>query len=153
MKKSPIPYQTLIVVCDGRKALFLRNVGDEVYPNLQVVRSLADRPNPPTHLQGTDKPGRTLDRASGQHSAVEQSDWHSLAEADFARHIADGLERSAEAHEFTKLIVVAPPRTLAELRANLPDKVQHLILAEYHKDLTKHPVHEIEHWLTASSES
>ncbi len=150
MEKHQIPRQALVLVCDGRKALFLRNAGDEAFPDLKVVRILADKPNPPTHLQGTDKPGRTLDRASGRRSSVEQTDWHLLAEADFAREIAQALEKQAEAGDLGKLIIVAPPRTLAELRASLSERVRASVIAEHHKDLTKHPVHEIERLLTAS---
>lgn len=146
-----IPNQALILVCDGRKALFLRNEGDEVFPNLTVARILTGQPNPPTHLQGTDKPGRTLDRASGRHSPVEQTDWHLLAEAAFAHEIATALDREAAAGTFKDLIIVAPPRTLAELRVSFSQMVRQCIIAEHHKDLTKHPVGEIEDWLIAKS--
>ena len=147
MDKHPIPAQALILVCDGRKALFLRNVGDEVFPNLKVVKILADRPNPPTHLQGTDRPGRVLDRASGRHSAVEQSDWHELEEAEFARTVATALNERTAAGDVDKIIIVAPPRTLAELRTSFSETVRGRVIAEHHKDLTKHPVHEIERML------
>jgi hypothetical protein len=40
---------------DGRKALFLRNAGDEKFPNLKTERVFAEE-NPPTHEQGTDRP-------------------------------------------------------------------------------------------------
>jgi protein required for attachment to host cells len=148
MEKNQIPHHALILVCDGRKALFMRNEGDEKFPALKVARVLAGAPNPPTHLQGTDKPGRVLDRASGRYSNVQQLDWHTLAEADFAHEIAAALEVRLEAHDFDKLIIVAPPRTLAELRASLSEKVQKTVIAEHHKDLTKHPVHEIERLLS-----
>ena len=46
----------MIFVGDGRKALFLRNDGDEKFPNLKTEQVFADE-NPPTHEQGTDKPG------------------------------------------------------------------------------------------------
>jgi protein required for attachment to host cells len=42
------------------------------------------------------------------------------------------------------VVVAAPPRTLAELRNRFSDKVRQLVLAEVTKDLTKHPVYEIE---------
>ena len=47
-----------------------------------------------------------------------------------------------------KLVVVAPPRTLAELRLAFHPDVKACIVAEVNKDLTKHPVDEIEKHLT-----
>ena len=42
------------------------------------------------------------------------------------------------------LVIAAPPRTLADLRRALHADVRKRIVAEVGKDLTKHPVHEIE---------
>ena len=53
-----IPKQALVVVGDGEKALFLRNVGTVRKLELEVENVLAHG-NPSTHEQGTDKPGRT----------------------------------------------------------------------------------------------
>jgi protein required for attachment to host cells len=53
-------------------------------------------------------------------------------------------ERNAKA-----LVVVAPPRTLAELRHSFHDDVKSRIIVEIDKDLTKHPVGEIEKHLVA----
>lgn len=42
------------------------------------------------------------------------------------------------------LVVVAPPRTLADLRAAFHPDVRGRIIAEIGKDLTKYPIYEIE---------
>jgi protein required for attachment to host cells len=47
-------------------------------------------------------------------------------------------------HNVQALIIAAPPRTLAELRHAFPPSVQKHIIAEIDKDLTKHPISEIE---------
>jgi len=60
-----IPKQALVVVGDGEKALFLRNVGTVRKLELEVENVLAHG-NPSTHEQGTDKPGRT---SAGGHCA------------------------------------------------------------------------------------
>ena len=44
---------------------------------------------------------------------------------------------------FEELIVVAPPRTLAEPREQFDKAVKGRVVAEIAKDLTKHPVDEI----------
>jgi protein required for attachment to host cells len=148
MPKRRIPSQALILVCDGRKALFLRNMGDATLPDLRVISVFKDKANPPTALQGTDRPGRTFGRASGRHSAYAQTDWHTLEEEHFAHEIILALENLNMNGEIDHLVLVAPPKTLAELRAAMPRSIHEKILEEVHKDLTKHPVHEIERLLT-----
>ncbi len=51
------------------------------------------------------------------------------------------------------LVVVAPPRTLAELRDALHSDVKACIVAEINKDLTRQPVWEIEKHLTGDAGS
>jgi len=58
MTKIQIPHDAIVFVGDGCKALFLRNAGDEKYPNLKTERVFVDH-NPSTREQGTDKPGRS----------------------------------------------------------------------------------------------
>ena len=63
MDKLAIPHDALIFVGDGRKALFLRNAGDEKFPNLKTERVFAEE-NPPTHEQGN-RPARSQFCARG----------------------------------------------------------------------------------------
>ena len=51
-----IPAGAWILVADGKKALLLRNDGEELYPNLHVIKKSVQE-NPATHVQGTDRPG------------------------------------------------------------------------------------------------
>ena len=55
MSKIQIPHDAIVFIGDGRKALFLRNHGDEKFPNLRTERVFVDT-NPPTHEQGTERP-------------------------------------------------------------------------------------------------
>ena len=50
-----IPHDAFVFVGDGRKALFLRNDGDEKFPYLKTERVFVDE-NPPSHEQGTERP-------------------------------------------------------------------------------------------------
>jgi len=147
-KALKLPHDGLVLVSDGRKALFLKNQGDDLYPNLQVERVLEAPDNLPTHLQCTDKQGRTW--MMGQRSAVEQVDWHDLAERKFAGEVAEAVNAACSGGRLKHIIVAAPPRTLAELRSRFSDAVKQRILAEVNKDLTKHPVYEGEQHLVAS---
>ena len=76
MSKLRIPQGGFVFVGDGRKALFLRNAGDEKFPNLKIERVLTHA-NPPSHDQGTDRPGTTFARAgTSRHAGMEPTDWH-----------------------------------------------------------------------------
>jgi protein required for attachment to host cells len=150
MSLLKIPHDAFVFVGDGRKALFLRNHGDEKYPNLRAEQVFEDD-NPASHEQGSDRPGRVREAAlTGRRSAVEPTDWHDIEEHRFARKVAAAMEQLIRASKTKALIVVAPPRTLAELRHAFHADVQACILAELNKDLTRHPIMEIERLLTGA---
>jgi protein required for attachment to host cells len=140
---TKIPHDAIVLVGDGRKALFLRNEGDEKYPNLKTERVFLDD-NPPTHEQGTDKPGRSFSSVGHGRSALESTDWHDLEEHHFARVVAAALEQLVRERQVKALLIAAPPRTLADLRQTLHKDVKARIIAEIDKDFTKQPVFEIE---------
>ena len=129
MTRIKIPHDAIVFVGDGRKALFLRNAGDDKDLNLKPERVFVDH-NPPTHEQGTDRPGRTFSNVGPGRSAVEPTNWHDL-------------EQHRE-HRVPALVIVAPPWTLADLRHDLHDDVKARVIAELNKDLTKHAIDVIE---------
>jgi protein required for attachment to host cells len=148
MKELWIAHDTWILVGDGRKALVLRNEGTPQKPALNVIDVLKDGDNPPTNVQGADRPGRVMQSNLGMRSAVAQTDWHEIAEEKFAATVAAKLDTAAKGNRFEKLVLVAPPNTLAALRKNLDAKTAQRVVAEVDKDLTKHPVSEIARLLT-----
>lgn len=77
-------------------------------------------------------------------------DYHVQDEDRFAAETADLLKRRAMAHHFEKLIVVAPPHTLGTLRKHYHDEVERRLVGEIGKDLTGHPVDEIERIIAAA---
>jgi protein required for attachment to host cells len=144
MNKLNIPHDAFVFVGDGRKALFLRNASDEKFPNFWTERVFVDD-NPSTHEQGSDRPGRAFKRAgTNVRSGVEETDWHELEQHRFAQRVAAAMERLVRERNAKALVVVAPPRTLADLRHAFHADVKRRIIAEVDKELTKHPVHEIE---------
>lgn len=148
MKELWIAHNTWILVGDGRKALMLKNDGTPQNPSLNVIDVLKDDANPPTSEQGTERPGRVMQSNLNRRSAVEQTDWHEIAEDRFAGTVAAQLDAAAERGEFEKLVLVAPPNTLAALRKKLDAKTAQRVVAEIDKDFTKHPVPEIARLLT-----
>lgn len=155
-----VPHDSCVLVADGRKMLFFRNEGDSEFPNLAVERKRVDD-NPADREQGTDRPGRSFVSAGSprtgsavsagaqNRSAYEESDFHQLEEDRFAAEAAEMLKERALRNDFESLVVVAPPRTLGELRRHYHKEVEKRLAAEIPKDLTNLPVEEIERILQA----
>lgn len=149
MSQLNIPHNAFVFVGDGRKALLLRNEGDEKVMNLKTEGVFEDV-NPPTHEQGSERPGRLSKSISGPRSAVEPVDWHHIEEHRFAGTVAAAIEKVVRERKVPALVVVAPPRTLADLRGALHADVRARIVAEINKDLTRHPIWDIERHLNAA---
>ncbi|MFN0264739.1 VLRF1 family aeRF1-type release factor [Tepidamorphus sp. 3E244] len=138
-----------VVVADGAKALFLRNEGDEKFPNLHVFRE-EEQDNPPTREQAANRPGRMQDGTGPHKSAMDDTDWHQLAEERFAKDLAETLYKQAHKHKFNEIVLVAAPAVLGDLRKELHKEVADKVIAEVDKDLTNHPVDEIEKLVLAT---
>ncbi len=148
--KLKIPHDTFVFVGDGRKALFLRNDGDEKFLFLKTEQVFNDEHLLATHEQGTDRPGRVQGNGMPR-SAVETTDWHHIEEHAFAGRVAEALEKVVRERHVKALVVIAPPRTLADLRQAFHADVKARVIAEFNKDLTKLPLIEIEQHLQAAA--
>jgi len=135
-----------VVVCDGRKALILENVGDRRFPSLKTKEVLEHR-DASTRDQGADAPGRVYSSAGQPRSSVEQTDWHDEAERAFLRRLADRLNAAVTAGETGGLYIVAAPRALGMVREAFSPAVRKAVKLELDKDFVKLPVHEIERQL------
>jgi protein required for attachment to host cells len=147
--KMRVPHNSMVMVADGAKALFFRNEGDGEYPHL-VVEKKEVHVSPADRDQKSDQPGRTFSgQGMGARSAYTETDYHTLEEDRFAAETAETLRMRALRNEYETLIVVAPPKTLGELRKHYHKEVEKRLSGELAKDLTGHPVEEIEKILVA----
>jgi protein required for attachment to host cells len=80
---------------------------------------------------------------------VEEADWHRLAKEQLADEIAEALYRHAHNDLLTELVIIAPPKILGNLRRALHAEVVGRIVGEMPKELTSHPITEIEKLVTA----
>lgn len=140
---TELTHAAWVLIADGEKALFLRNVTDGADPYLDVIRK-EEQDNPKDIDQSANRPGRMADTGHGQRSALDDTDWHELAKERFASDLADMLYKQAHKGAFDAIVLVAPPETLGELRANLHQEVTNKVIGEVPKTLTNHPVDEIE---------
>jgi putative Mg2+ transporter-C (MgtC) family protein len=139
---------TWVLVADGSRArLFVRQPSDgSLSPALdqELIGT-----NLPSREIASDRPGRTFDRGGqGRHAKEPPTDPARHANAEFAREVALLLDDRRKAHAFDRLVVVAAPRFLGELRSFMPQQLQDLVAAEIDKDLTKSPPHELKDHLT-----
>jgi protein required for attachment to host cells len=167
-----VPHKSVVLVADGRKLLFLRNDGDEVHPNLTVEHA-EERDNPADRDQKTDAAGGASSTQSGvgapavaqngsnhargggaqfapSRGSMEETDFHQLEEDRFAKDAADLLKKRALSNDFEALIVVAPPKTLGEMRKHYHKEVTDRLTGELSKDLTGHPIPDIEQALLSA---
>ena len=139
---------TWVLIADSEKALFLRNSVDAISPTLDVVRK-NEQENPSNFDQSANRPGRKHDAGVGQRSAMEDTDWHELAKERFAHDLADILYKYAHRGDFDRIVLVAAPHVLGDLRQNLHKEVREKVVAEVAKDLANHPLDKIETMLKA----
>jgi protein required for attachment to host cells len=148
MPKITLTSTTMVLACDGRRARFLGNAGDAIRPQLVPVEEMESPANPRDADQGTDRPGR-MGTPRGPRSAMEETDWHERAEAQFVASVAARLAALAEARGADAVIICAAPRALAVLRDEMPENMRPLIRAEFDKDYTRTPAHELARLLMA----
>jgi protein required for attachment to host cells len=134
------PSITWIAICDGARACFYANSG----PGTGLVPvAKAEHPASRAHSRdlGTDRPGRSFDSTAtgARHSMAPRADWHNFEKDLFARKISGILDAAAGEKRFDRLILVAPPRILGDLRKTLGTPAQDRITGELDKDLTNIP--------------
>lgn len=108
-----------ILVCDAASAVIYES--DALLEELTLVESVS-----PHHL------GSAGHDASGAHQ-----DPHKVDEERYARMAAAALNTGNDQHRFERLIVVAPPHFLGELRNALSTGTARKVVLSVHHDWTK----------------
>ena len=138
--------RTWIMVADAARAQLFVNEGAQ--EPIAPVHSLE---NPNAHLRDrdlvSDKPGRSIESVGGAHHAEDRVDHHRAEKTAFARRIAEYVEQGAVDKKFDRLVLVAPPHMLGDLRGALGRQAQARVSHEIAKDLTKLPVAKLQEQL------
>ena len=144
-----LQHKTEICVADGRKLLLLVNEGDTKFPDLQVIREETQELLPDRELS-TDRPGRSFQSVGARRSSYEETDFKQLAEDRFAAEVADILKKRALGGKTERLIIIAPPATLGEMRKHYHKALSAVLKGEIAKDLTGHAIADVEGAITAA---
>jgi protein required for attachment to host cells len=135
--------KTWILIADGGHARVLETTGIG-NPLSQVPHMAFETALPPSRELGTDQLGRTHESMGAtRHAVGERTDPHRELKREFAQEIATRLETALNTHAFARLVIVAPPVTLGDLRHVMSKAVSDHVAAEVAKDLVKVPNGEI----------
>lgn len=129
--------QTWIVVAESARARILATL--EAGGKL---RELADLSHPESRLHdrelSSDLPGRAFDsHGEGRHGMEPATTPREQEVRTFAAEIARYLERGRHEGSYEALVLVAPPRFLGLLRAELSDACRNLVVGELDKNLVQ----------------
>lgn len=144
-----VPHDAYVAVADGEKMLLFRNQGDREHLHLTLLEE-AQRESLANRDQRRDVPGRSFSSVGPGRSAYDEADSRQIGEDRFAAATAEMLNERALENEFESLIIVAPPRTLGELRKYYHGELNRRLIGEIDKNLTNAPVPEIERILQNS---
>lgn len=134
---------TWILVCDGGRGRILAQTGAGA-PIEQVTEAKNAASRQPSRAAGADKPGRSFDSAGqGRHAMEPPADWHDFEKEKFAREMAAIINTAGTENRFDRLILVAPPRVLGDLRQALDGHAMGKVAGELGKDLTNVPIHDL----------
>jgi protein required for attachment to host cells len=133
------PQRTWILIADGARARIVENDGPGRGVHALAGMTFASD-HPATHDIVDDREGRTHASVGQARSAIDaHQDPHRELKRAFARSLADTLARGAKQKAFDRVVLVAPPVTLGDLRACLDELVKGRIAGELAHDLTKIP--------------
>eukprot|EP01037_Dinobryon_pediforme_P013963 gene13964-14079_t len=97
-----------------------------------------------THDLVTDRQGRSFNSHGDGRSAIEpRTDPHRDLKAKFARRLAEVLSKELADGAYTRLVIVAAPVTLGDLRSEISAQVKATLVGEIAHDLTKTPDHDV----------
>lgn len=135
--------KTWVLIADGARARLVAAEGHG--KGLQLIEKLEfSTDHSPNRELLKDKPSRVFEsHGVTRHGVEPKTDAHRELKRDFAKELAEVLDANLSKHEFDKLVVVASPVTLGDLRRALSESVKAAVIAEVSKDLTKAPDHEI----------
>lgn len=135
--------KTWVLVADaGRARVFEKS---DQRPDLVLVEGLdLHHPIPKTSDMVRDSLPRTFDSVGpGRHAITPKSDPHRAEKKDFAKTLAQILEKGRAAAAYEHLIIVAPPQMMGDLHGCLPDSVKGSLKGELLLDLTRASISEI----------
>ena len=138
------PVRTWILLADGTRARIVCNTGPG--KGLQEVRGMEfEGENLRSGDIMADRPGRTFDSAGAHRHAMEPpSDPQREAKRSFAAELVARLQEQLQAKAFDRLVLVAAPATLGDIRKALSEPLRGVVCGEISKNLVHVPNQELD---------
>lgn len=138
------PHITWIVVADAAKATVFSHKGPG--KGLEPVQGATwSHDVRPSREINSDAPGRSFDsHGQGRHAMEPPTDPKEHATQEFARHVADQLKSALNDGSYERLILIAAPAFLGDLRKELDKEVGKRVQAEIPRDLVHMKIEEVE---------
>lgn len=124
-----LPHGTVFALLDGKNFELYRNTGDEAEPQLTAF----DAPK----LDSSNHSGAGHRSSPGNHAD------HQVAEDAHAIAATEWLNSQVLGHKIEQLVVIAPARTLGEIRKHYHKQTERAVLKELGKDLIGKPAGDI----------
>jgi protein required for attachment to host cells len=135
--------KTWVVIADGARARLVSAEGHGKTLHVVEQREFSADHRPNRELLD-ERPSRVFEsHGETRHGIEPKTDAHRELKRDFAQVVAAALDDSLSLKHFSRLVVVAPPITLGDLRNALSEAVKASIIAEVASDLTKIPNSEV----------
>lgn len=132
-----LPHGTVFAIVDGDNFELYRNSGMEAAPRLTSM----DVPDlEPTNYSAGAK---NHDKISRFQVGAPKGRLDKLEEAAHVTAVAQWLNAQVLSHEIDKLVVVADPRSLGEMRRHYHKELEGVLIGEVPKTLTGRPSAEI----------
>lgn len=135
--------RTWIVIADGSRAKVLEIDGAKSEFNAIDDMAVAMDLPPNRELQ-SDRPGRSFESAnSTRHALEDRVDPHRELKRTLAKTIVDNLSHALNERRFDRLVLIAPPTMLGDVRDALTPQLREKVVAELAKDLVKIPLKDL----------
>ncbi len=137
--------KTWIVVADSTRARIFEHDRQQPAPELQLITNL-EHPAAQAHERDltTDRPGRTFDRMGpGRHAMSESVSPKDHEAGKWCKELSDEIEKARLNGSFDRMVIIAAPAFLGQLRKMLPTPTSRLVAHEIDKNLAHMDVQDI----------
>jgi protein required for attachment to host cells len=136
---------TWVVVADGTRARLFNRHKNRKLEEFDVLLSPEHRLHEGDLV--SDREGRASANGAGGNAMGNRNSTKNHEMANFAKRLASRLERGRTAGEVGRLVLVAPPRFLGQLRASLSVSASELVALSIDKELTTLSADKLQHHL------
>lgn len=132
---------TWVTVVDGKHArIFTKDENGRLYQEGDALSPIHDKKELGRHALG-----RSFESANSAKHMIEPHEGEKTHECHvFSDLIAKYLDKALNENKYQRLVLVAPPKTLGELRKVLSSHVKDAVVAELDKDFAHLEVDEIQ---------